>query len=266
MPVVISGTPADTNKAMVLWQQVKPVDVSASGSAAGYPAINVTDDATWSSWKATGANGYVVFDFGSDAQVDCVGIAAHTLFSSGTTSITIASSATNTVGTWTNRATISPTSDEDIISIFSSGTARYWRILLNGPAANIGVVMMGKRLVFPHAPTLDHVPLNHARTYEKRFSQSITGQFLGNRVVSSGAETEIDFGYVSRSFVDGALVPFEKHYNQGGNFFYASMPNKYPLDMGYCQALGEDESLAVEYTTNGELATLSFGLRAYVGY
>jgi hypothetical protein len=80
-----------------------------------------------------------------------------------------------------------------------------------------------------------------------------------------GAATDVDLGFVQRTFVDGALVGFKTHYDQGGTFFYAGCPSMYPLDMGYCTAGSEDETVAVEYIQADRLANLSFGVVAYVG-
>ena len=125
--------------------------------------------------------------------------------------------------------------------------------------------MVGSKLAFPHTPIDSYTPLHHARRYEKMFNDSIKGVMLGNRVMASGAETDVDFGFVNRSFVDGPLRAFESHYNQGGTFFYAGWPAGQPLDMGYCRADSEYAIVNVEYIEGDGLANLSMGLKAYVG-
>lgn len=258
--IIVSGATGDSS-ASAVWQAVKPT-VTASGAATGFPAISVTDPNTWNGWKASGANGSIVFDFGTASPVDGVGIAAHELASSGVTTITIASSADNS--TWTNRASYAPLSDADLFFLMPSVTARYWRILLTGPAAKIGVIQIGKRLIFPHAPLDDYTPLNFAREYTKLRNDSLRGQFLGNRVISAGASTDVDMGYIDRTWVNNNIPAFKSHYDQGGTFFYAGCPSKYPLDMGYCRADGDDATIAVSYVEADKLATVSFSVRSYV--
>ena len=264
MPAFVVTGAEKPNSATVLWQAVMPT-VTASSSAVGYPAINVTDPATWSSWRGAGVNSWIGYDFGTPVSVDALGLAAHDLATSGVTSISIATSPTAAIGSFITVATYTTLTNEDILAIFPAVTNRYWRVYINGPAANIGVIVFGKRLVFPHAPVDGYTPLHHSRQYTKMFNDSIKGQFLGNRVMAAGAETDVDMGMFDRPWLEGNIRPFEYHYNQGGCFFYAGCPGKYPLDMGYCRALGDDESLAIEWTEADKLATLSFGIRSYVG-
>lgn len=263
MPVIISTGATAPKNATVIWNRAadNPTILSSS-AAAGYPAVNVLDPATYSSWMANAASGWIRFDFGSATQVDGVGIGAHNLATSGVTNIAIQSSPNGT--DWTNRASVNPLTNEDIMAIFPVVSARYWRIALTGPAANIGVITVGKRLIFPHAPIDDYTPLRHSKQYNKLFNNSIGGQLLGNRVTAAGASTTVDFGFVPIGFVENELLEFADHYNRGGTFFYAATPSVFPREMGYCWAIGEDSIVDVNYIEAAKLATLSFGVNSYV--
>lgn len=262
MPAVVVAGATSPNNATVLWQAVTPT-VTTSGGVAGYPVINVTDPATWSSWRPSRSNGWVRYDFGVATSISGCGIAAHNMATSGVTGVAVQSSTNGS--TWTARATYEPLTDEDLFIMFPAVSARYWRVLLTGPAANIGVVVFGSRLVFPHAPIDSYTPLHHSRRYTKLFNDSVRGHFLGNRVMAAGAETSVDLGFVDRTWLEGSIRPFEYHYNQGGTFFYAGCPGKYPLDMGYCRAGGDDETLSIDWSEADKMANLSFGIRSYVG-
>ena len=263
MPVVIQSGAADTGRAVVAWNNLATAaNVTASTAADGYPAVNVVDPATWSSWLATAVPAWVRMDAGVAVQVDAVGIAGHGAGKSGAT-LAVQHSPDGT--TWTTAATVTPTNDEDLLILFPLVSARYWRVYVTGAVCNIAVVSFSKKLAFPHSPIDSYTPLNHARTYTKEFNDSIKGALLGNRVMATGAETDVDLGFVDRWFVDGPLVGFENHYNQGNTFFYAGWPAGKPLDMGYCRALGDQEIIAVEYVEADKLANLSFSVRAYVG-
>lgn len=261
MPVTVISGSTLTNTAMVMWSD----DTVATASSADplYPAINVTSPDTFSSWKASAADPWIAIDKGVATDIDCVGISSHNLATSGISQVFIQRSSNGT--SWTTKGSFLVTTDEDYIVIFSQDSFRHWRLSWNGPPANIGVLMFGKRLVFPHAPVDDYVPLNHARRYSKYFNNSIRGQFLSNRVQAAGAETDVNLGYVERTFVDGPLRPFESHYNQGGTFFYASCPAKYVNDMGYCRANSQDAIVSVNYVEADRLSNLSFGITSYVG-
>lgn len=262
MPVtVVAGAESPLN-ATVLWQAIKPTMVGNAGTA-GYPSVNLTDPATWSSWKPVGSNAGVGYDMGAPVSFDGCGISAHNMATSGVAGVRIQYSLDNS--TWSTIVTPETLTDDDMLILFPAVTARYWRITLNGPPANVGVLVFGKRLVFPHAPVDGYTPLHHARQYTKLFNDSVKGQFLGNRVMAAGAETSVDMGFLERPWLEGNIRPFEAHYNQGGTFFYAGCPGKYPLDMGYCRAGGDDETLAIEWNEADKMANLSFGIRSYVG-
>lgn len=263
MPVVVQSTSTSPNKATVLWNQYGTVNnVTASSSAAGFPAVNLVDGSTANSWKAGAADATVTFDYGTARAIDSIGICGHNMFSSGVTQIAISSSSDGS--TFTQAISYNVLSDEDLLILIGEVSARYWQLSLTGPAANISILTIGKKLAFPHSPVNTYVPLHHARTYTKFFNDSIRGQFINNRVMAAGAETSVDLGFVPRAFVDGDLRPFEAHYNQGGYFFYAGYPTTMPMDIGYCRAAGDEESVAVEYIEAGKLANLSFNVRSYV--
>lgn len=263
MPVTVVAGAEKPNSATVLWQAIQPVAMIGNGGTTGYPSINLTDPATWSSWRPSGSNAGVGYDFGVPVTIDGCGIAAHNMGTSGNSGVRIQYSTDN--ASWSTVVTPDTLTDEDILAIFPAVTARYWRLGMNGPPANVGVLVFGKRLVFPHAPVDGYTPLHHARQYTKLFNDSVRGQFLGNRVMAAGAETDVDLGFIDRPWLEGNIRPFEYHYNQGGTFFYAGCPGKYPLDMGYCRAGGDDETLSIDWSEADKMANLSFGIRSYVG-
>lgn len=265
MPVIIQSGAVNTNKAMVLWDNVlvNSVLISQPGTDPDYPAINAyNDDATWSSWKTIEDDGNFRVDLGEPVQFSALGVSSHSMFSDGSS---LQFYATNTAGNyggpmWEH----TPTSDDDFIVLFGGLNLRYPLVRMTKPSS-IGVVSLGNPLVFPHTPIDSYTPLHHARRYEKLYNDSLKGHFLGNRVMSAGAETEVDMGFLDRNWLENNIRGFEKHYNQGGTFFYCSSPSRYPDDFGYCRSAGSDESLAIEFIEGDRLSNLSFGVRSFVG-
>lgn len=270
MPVVLYGG-VEANKSLLLWNNHlshPQVTVTDTGSLAAYPAINAAKDInTWSVWKgtATGAarlNANIPPGRGWQRN-NALGISNHNLASSGS-SIRLWHSDDDE--SWSSVfPDYAPLSDEDILFHFPATTHRYWRVVATGPSPSIGIVSLGEALVMPRTPKDDYTPLHHARKYTKYFNDSLKGQFIGNRVMGAGADTQVDFGFVDRSFADGPFRGFEDHYNRGGTFFYAGWPGGAPQDIGYCRAAGEDESVAVSYIEADKLASISFGVRSFVG-
>ena len=259
MPAEVFGP--DVNTAVVLWyNQFLP------GRIVQMPRgdrINMADPPTWSSWSASAASNVTTYDLGSVMELDSIGIAAHN-FASRAVAYRISYSPDGVAWGW-HKSFETPTTDEDIFRVFPVVSARYWRLEILGSGSNVGIFFGGRTLRFPHAPLDGYKPLHHARKYTKLFNDSIKGQFLGNRVLASGAETDVDMGFLDRTWVENNIRGFEKHYNTGGTFFYAGCPSKYPLDMGYCRAAGDDSVVEIEWTERDKMATVAFGVQSYVG-
>lgn len=263
MPVHIASGVTGTNKSIVAWDNIATRGtVTSSPVAPGFPAINAADPATWNSWKFAGSPAWWQVAMPAAVAIDTVGVAGHT-FASGGCVINIQRS--DNASTWVNVYTFTPATNEDFIVMFPSASARYWRIVATGAQSSASCISFSQRLTFPHTPIDSYTPLHHARRYTKEFNDSIKGAGLGTRVLAAGAETDIDFGFVPRTYVDGPLRAFENHYNRGGYFFYAGYPGGSPQDMGYCRADSEDAIINVEYIEGAGLASLSFGVKAYVG-
>lgn len=261
MPVIVDNPVGTLNKTVILWNNrfnSRSIQDPTFGNR-----IALTDPATWSSWSPSGTNNNVRYTFNNPTFIDSLGLCSHTL-ASNVASILVQYSHDDS--SWTNaHSRYSPLTDEDFILIFQGVSARYWRLNLLGAGYSIGVVFGTKRFVFPHSPVDSYTPLNHSRKYTKLYNDSIKGHFLNNRVMAAGAETEVDMGFFDRDWLDASIRGFERHYNQGGTFFYAGCPSRYPDDMGYCRSAGDDETMSIEYIEGDNLSSLSFGVRSFVG-
>lgn len=218
---------------------------------------NLADDETWSSWTGNS----VTIDNGSAVECNGAAIVGHTL-ATDTTTVVIQYSTNGT--TWTNaHSVITPTSDEDIFILFGDIVAQYWRILIGSGPSTISCAMIGKRLVMPVVPVSGHKPLHHSRKYDLLINDSIDGQMLGNRVNKMTCEGSVDFGLIDRDFAEVDMAEFEQHYNEGRTFMYAAAPAHYPKDMGYCVRNGDE--LAISWEEGDYMASVSMGIKAYVG-
>lgn len=264
MPAVIYPNAQNVNQVSVLWDnKLSRGTLSSSGVASGYPAINAVRDAgTASSWKPSAAGGYIQVDLGAASRVDTVGIAAHNLATNGA-SVVLRGSSNGT--SWTDIVSHSPLTDDDIILYFQSANYRYYRVVILGAVANIGVAFAGEKLAFPHSPLAGYKPLHHSRKYSKKFTETLGGHLIQNYVTAGAADTSVDLWLLSRPWVNSVMRGFEIHYAQGGTFFYAGQPLTDPMDIGYCSADSQDAIVDVAYDEGPDLASVSFGVRAYVG-
>lgn len=264
MPVVDWTGGENLNKACVLFNNLAAAaTITPDGELADHPAINTVDPATYSYWQAPGApTSRVRYTFASPQSINAIGLAAHTIASSGA-SFHLEVSVDGT--SWTTLNTHVPTTDADLMFIIPQQNYRGVGINFSFGAPAVGIVFIGQRLDFPCTPIDNYRPIHHARQYDKVFTKSLKGHFLGNRVMGAGGSTEVSFPMVQRNFVDFALSGFEDHYNRGGYFFYAGYPGGKPRDMGYCRAPNQDSTVDVTYVEGDKLATLGFGIEFYVG-
>ena len=259
MPAVVYGPPVNT--AVVQWWSVlwagRMIDPTFGNR------VNMSDPATWSVFEPGTPNPTVHYDMGGDITLDSLGIAAHTLGTSGA-SLRLQHSSNGT--SWTDSfSNYAPLTNEDLFFIFPAVTARYYRINFTGGGFTVGVARASRALRFPHSPVDGYTPLHHARRYTKLFTDSIKGQFLGNRVLAAGAETSVDMGFLDRPWLENNIRGFEDHFNQGGTFFYAGCPSKYPRDMGSCKAASDEDVLNITWTERDKMAELDFNIQSYVG-
>lgn len=237
---------------------------SASSQATDFPAINAGTQDTYSEWKAASAGSiWLQVDKGSMQLIDSVGVANHTIATSGIGSVALQYSVNGS--SWINIGSVATLTDQDFIAFFPVVSARYIRISWNGPAATIGVFQATKRLEFKTPAVLGYTPIQHSMQYDKEFNNSITGHFLTNRVIAKGAFTETNLLMQDPDFVEIAMRPFEDHYNKGGCFFYGGAPLHMPEDMGYCQAGSNEDTVTVEYIEAGKYANVTFSLNVFVG-
>ena len=263
MTIVIAANTPSTEKPTLLIENILTEgDLTVSSETSDGAGLNALSDTTFDFWTPSATNARLDVDMGEAVTCDAVGIAAHTLGTDGA-SFRVRSSNTGFTDL-TTRIDHSPLTDDTIIGLFQSVSARYWRFqIYNGPAS-IGVVKIGKRVIVPTGVLLGHVGANHGERIELLSNDSINGQFLGTRVIRRSAEINIDFGLVSKEFVENDLAMFEYNYNQGRTFFYAGSPANLPNDIGYCKRPSASQELRPNYE-GGDLMQLDFEAQVYVG-
>ena len=263
MTVIIRNGATETDVINVLFQNMYDEGTATYSSAAsGFPGANAQDDATWNAWKPSSVPAYATVDLGSAVMCNAVGIAAHDMATVGASfSVQYSSNGSS----WTTiSASYTPTNNDTIFVFFANTYARYWRIAITGAAATLGVLKIGAALKFPCGPLSGHKPLHHSRKVEMLSNKSMGGNFLGNRPVSYGAETNVNVGMVGREWAEVDLSAFEMHYNNGGAFFYCGSPSDIPKDMGYCRREGNMPEMSITWVEGDVMADVNFDVVSYV--
>ena len=265
MPVVLTD-PLANNKTVALWDNpLERVAVEVTGAEAANPGINALNDSTFDYWanSGTGITSMTKTGAGFNLRADAFGVSGHNL---ATTGGQIFLRYSDDLVTFNDAiAPYSPLTNEDLVFIFPTRAHPFWRITFNGTGSYVSNVKLGARLDFPYTPIEGYRPTHHSRKFTKYFNNSIEGHLLGNRVMSSGGTTTVEFPDLDRAFVDGPMRGFEDHYNRGRSFFYAGWPNGKPQDVAYAWADGEDAMIDVAYTNGSKRASVGFGMSIKYG-
>tara|TARA_R110000851_G_scaffold200201_7_gene351351 strand:- start:358 stop:1128 length:771 start_codon:yes stop_codon:yes gene_type:complete len=254
MTMIIQDGAYDINKPCVLYENVFLTGTLTASSGTGEDAISGT---TWDFWTGAGASTLEI-DIGVSTEVDCLFIDAHNL-------ATVSSNLTFDKwdgAAWVNVETITPTSDVAIMLVMPNLSATKYRIGATG--ASIGVVMLGKRLVFPQGVDQSHTSIQHARVYELLGGNSLGGQFTGQKVIRKSADVGVTFPLLDAAWVDSDMSDFELHYNTGQPFAFAARPKDFPDDFGYCQRPDNAGELRPRYYEGGMYEEFTMSIGVYV--
>jgi hypothetical protein len=222
------GTNEPLNHARILYATLSGT-VSGDGTNPSYAANNYTSQR----WELSPGTSNWNLTTTSDAEIDCVFIAAHNL--SGKI-ITVQTS--NTVGgAYTTRATLTPSDNSTIAILFNnSGTAytiRELRVSINdGSNIAVGIIKAGKAMQMPIPIYGGHRPLNLNRVTEAQQQFSETGQWLGRIIKRRAVTTSYDWEYLSASWYDTYFEPFAKTLPLEP-FCIAGNPSKITSDVGF---------------------------------
>jgi hypothetical protein len=206
---------------------------TATDTAAGYNVLYIRDYKTFTSWKgASAGTKYLSVDCQSGKSANCIAFAKHN-FGTGGASISVESSDNGT--DWTQR--IEPftlTDDKVTLRIFSSISARYWRVKIVSAtiAPKVSVVLVGVRIDFPYPPDAPFVPANEGMEVES--AKSRTGQLLGVDVRYKPYTIRAEWSNLSRTWVESYFLPFwSNHASNLTPFFWAWDLSTYANDVRF---------------------------------
>ena len=202
--------------------------VTASSAAPGFPASSIKHPLTYERWLPTTAPATLTIDSGALVLSDYVGIAAHTVGSTGGV-ITISYSENGT--DWTDVLQTGPPNDNAIMALFEPVLARYWRIQISR-VAEIGAVYIGRALVMQRCMYGGHSPGTLSRQTEIEPSRSVTGQFLGRSIVRQGFATSYQWANLTAPWYRANFDPFVEAALRNP-FFIAWYPEKFPGEVLY---------------------------------
>lgn len=212
----------------ILWDnRLADAAFAATNEREGFEAERAQTPDTVSWWWPEAA-GTLTATLLAPAEIDGIGIAAHTIGSSGAT-ITVSGLID---GDWVQlHDPISPTDDEPLMIAFRSADVAAVRVALSA-SARVGVLYAGAMLAVAHQPTVDAPPLSLIRSTTYETNRSQTGQFMGRSEVRSSRPVSVTWPFLRRSWYREHFEPFARAARKAP-FFVAIRPGYYPDDVGY---------------------------------
>lgn len=205
-------------------------EVEASSAAQGAPALAADSPFTYTFWRPETMPATWQITPDSIQTVNYVGIAAHTIGSSG-----------GTVGVefwdgadWTLVAETTPEDNSAILFLFEDvEDGEIWRLTLTGPAApRVGVVYAGKTLDMERPLYGGHSPINLSRQTVYANNVSERGQWLGRSIVRSGSATSLSWDHLTPGWYRAQFDPLVVHLRKEPAFV-AWRPIKWPDGVAY---------------------------------
>lgn len=213
--------------------------VTADHEETLYPATNLATPATNEVWKSgSTADQHMTVLFGTETQVDYVGIARHNL-GSGAVTLTVkglpAGGDPEDDGDWIEVVEPSVPADDVVhLARFDPTDLIGLRLFLEPGSVEpqAAVLYVGKLLVFERGVQPGHTPITYARDRDILSPLSQNGQYLG-RVVSGGRRhSSVSISKLSPAWYRSTLDPFFEVAAEQP-FFWAWRPERYPNEVGY---------------------------------
>jgi hypothetical protein len=116
---------------------------------------------------------------------------------------------------------------------------RHWRFSFTGLASmaelSVGVAFLGNDLIIPRRMYQGFAPVITPTEVELQSNVSVGNELLGSSVIGRGSMLSAAVQNVPENFIrGGSWKSFQRHFNDGGGFFFAWRPRKYVNDLHYC--------------------------------
>lgn len=245
---------------VILWNNIPESDSVTLTSSSG-DGENALDYATNTYWTPTSLPATLTADFGSDVGASYFGVCSHNLSSVGAR-IFLQTSADGL--SWTSVVDHIPTDDSILFFPFTYTESRYWRFRIQGTTTpSVGVIFLGEGLQFETGIMPSYTPMYMAEDIELMTAQTITGQFMPNRIQRKGLSTSFNLNILDRDFIEGAnFQAFRRYYNDGGSFFFASNPAELEDDVAYCWR--QSGTIQPTFANNGLFYSTEMALEGFL--
>jgi hypothetical protein len=238
-------------------QGAVPGDVTASTDQPTAPKDAPLRPDTGEAWQPTALPATWELVFQSAQQVDYVGIAGHTLFSSGAS---VKVEYKFGAGAYTIFvADTAPADDTPLMFMQTAVSANRIRITVSGGTImpKIAVVYVGVALAMMKMVSAGYRPISMARETVLNQSMSRGGQFLGQGFRRNGTMSTAPFRNLTADWVRASFNPFAKAARKYP-YFFGWNPLSYPQEVGY---VWTDKDIVPVYQGLMDLMDVSWSMR-----
>jgi len=246
--IVLAGDLSSLSCPVFLWHNLVTVSgITADEEDADYPATNMANPQTSSSWKGeTTGDQDIVFDVTPTDPINGVGIARHNLGSTHC-GVKIYGITADVGASFELLAELSPGDDSPIFAIFDEGYYVQIKLSLEPDATipEMAVVYIGTTLTMPRSTPPGFVLPKDALERDVLNGFAENGDFLGDIVTSELLKTSIDFKVLTgdwyrsnmRAFVQSSLP-----------FFYCFSPATLPDETAFAKFNGVPKGQVSQFT------------------
>ena len=184
--------------------------VSASTSAAGFEAANLSNGLTYARWKPVSVSAWVKVVATTETAASYMGVAGHTL---GTNGCTVKAQGSSNGTTWSDlSADISPVDDSPIMFLFAPATYTQFRLLISsGNPPVIGAFYVGATLDMMRPVYGNVIPMELSRVTKQYPRKAVSGQFLGQSKVREGVKGSITWKNLNDAWYRENFDPLAEH-------------------------------------------------------
>jgi hypothetical protein len=219
------------------WRRVAGT-VAASTSADGFAAANAATARTDSFWRPTALPADWTLTFGAASVVSYVGIAAHTIGTSG---------ATVRLQRWTGSAYVdipgtshTPTDDSPILWLLTAAEQTRMRVAITGTTAPlVGVIYIGAVTEWPRLATYSP-SVSFERAVNTSFDLNVTdgGSWAGRSITRKRTSPQMQVDHLPEEWINTEFAEFAAA-SLSQPFFIADRPGRYPRSVAYAWTDGD---------------------------
>jgi hypothetical protein len=221
--------------------EVTTSTITTTDEATGYPATNLANVSTASTWKALNNTGvkYITVTPSIASAFDYVAIARHN-FGSAAIAVTVEARVSSGDAWSAIVAEFMPTNNDALILRFTRTVYHSVRIKLaaGSVAAQAAVVYAGLLLVMQRRVYVGHTPITMGRQTNIATGISEGGNFLGRVVTGGTLKTGLSLQNLTPAWVRSDLDPFIQS-ARSKPFFFGWRPQDYPFETAFCWATSD---------------------------